>query len=293
MRPSFASRLTTSILKWTNFKFQVEKRVQKPISRSSKPFLPEAIAKDYKSQSQMIAGRAVATFASKQQVSQTHLIFLHGGAYVFPAVGGHWDIAKKIVEKIHCRISLVDYPLAPESTYRETYAMMGEAYEQLCAQYPDDQFVMLGDSAGAGLALGFTQMLIQQKHPRLPIKTVLISPWLDLTMSNPAIEKFVKTDQLLTINMLQSAGALYADGDDQTHYQLSPINGEFEALPPTLVLYSNIELFFPDCVKLKVLATAENVHFQFKEYHKMLHDWPVFPMPEREEAIDDICAFLQ
>ncbi|MEM6343245.1 MAG: alpha/beta hydrolase [Bacteroidota bacterium] len=292
MRPSFSSRLTTSILKWSNFKIQVQKRVNKPIKRSQKAFLPEAILKAYQAQSQEVAGKAVATFASKQQVSQTHVIFLHGGAYVFEAVGGHWDIAKMLVEKAHCRMTLIDYPLAPESTYKDTFAMVAEAYDLLCAQFPDDQFVLMGDSAGAGLALAFNQILVKQNHTRLPVKTVLISPWLDLTMLNPEIDKFVKTDHLLTVDMLQSAGSLYAGGDDQTQNLLSPINGEFENLPPTLVLYSNTELFFPDCVKLKVIATAVNANFQFKEYHKMLHDWLVFPMPERQEAIDDICAFL-
>ncbi len=292
MRPSFSSRLISTILKWSKLKTQVEKRVNKPIKRSQKAFMPQAVAQAYQAHSQEVAGKTLATFADKKQVSQTHVIFLHGGAYVFEAIGGHWDIAKKIVAQIHCRMTLIDYPLAPESTYKDAFAMLAEAYDLLGEQYPDDQFVLMGDSAGAGLALAFNQMLIKQNHPRLPVKTVLISPWLDLTMLNPEVDKFAKTDHLLTVNMLQSAGSLYAGGDDQTQYLLSPINGEFDDLPPTLVLYSNTELFYPDCIKLKVLATAVNVNFQFKEYHKMLHDWLVFPMPERQEAIDDICAFL-
>lgn len=292
MRPSFPSRITSSILKWTNFKKKVEKRANKPIKRSEKAFLPKHIEQSFVTKIQSIASKTVATFESKEKVSQTHLIFLHGGAYIFEAVRGHWDLAQKIVEKSFCRMTVLDYPLAPESTYLETFAMVEGAYEMLCEQYPNDNFVLMGDSAGASLALAFSQKLIHEKHHKLPIKNILFSPWLDLSMSNPEIGKFISSDHLLSVPMLKTAASKYAGGADQTQYLLSPINGEFSELPPTLVFYSNVELFYPDCVKLKVLATAENANFKFIEYAKMIHDWVVFPFPERAAAIDEVCAFL-
>lgn len=255
--------------------------------------MPVYIEKSFVAKSQTIASKAIATFASKEQVSQTHLIYFHGGAYVFEAARGHWDFTQKIVEKSDCRMSLIDYPLAPESTYRETFAMVEGAYNLLCQQYPEDDFVLMGDSAGGGIALALSQKLSKETHPKPPIKNILLSPWLDISMSNPEIEKFIKTDHILSVEMLKTTAAQYAGGDDQTQYLLSPINGEFAKLGPTLVFYSNVEVFYPDCVKLKVLATTENAHFQFKEYHKAIHAWVAFPLPERKQTIDEVCAFLE
>jgi triacylglycerol lipase len=43
-----------------------------------------------------------------------------------------------------------------------------------------------GDSAGGGMALSVTQLLVSRGNPT-PSRLVLISPWLDVTMSNRAI----------------------------------------------------------------------------------------------------------
>ncbi|MFK7922491.1 MAG: alpha/beta hydrolase fold domain-containing protein, partial [Bacteroidia bacterium] len=114
MRPSFQSRLISGILKLISLKTIVEKQAKKPIKRSKKAFLPQKIEQSYLSKSQTCNGKAFATFESKEKVSQDHIIFLHGGAYIFEASTGHWDLAKKIVDKSFCRMTLVDYPLAPE-----------------------------------------------------------------------------------------------------------------------------------------------------------------------------------
>jgi monoterpene epsilon-lactone hydrolase len=293
MNPSLGARIFAWILKVSNFKRIVAKRTKRPIARSKRGFVPPGIKRSFLTKIQTCNNHSVATFASKERVSQHHLIFLHGGAYLFEASAGHWSLAKKIVNQSFCRMSLLDYPLAPEHRYGETFQMVEEAYALLLDQYPDDDFVFLGDSAGGGLALSLVQKLIKEKHPRLPVKNILLSPWLDMAMSNPAVKSLETSDYVLSLEMLQTAARKYANGEDLAHYLLSPINGEFREIPETMVFYGGQELFYADCVKLQSMVGANQEPFHFREYEGMQHDWAILPIREREMVVDEICAFLK
>ena len=232
-----------------NFKKIVEKRATKAILRTKKGFIPKSIKRSYLTNLETFKAMEIATFESKKEVTKNHIIFFHGGAYIFKATPGHWWLAVEIVKKSFCRMTLVDYPLAPEHNYEETFAAISGAYEKLINHYPRDNFIFMGDSAGGGLALAFAQKLKQEKHNKLPVKIVLLSPWLDITMSNPDIKNQESLDYVLTVKMLRNAGMKYSNGDDMDQYLLSPINGEFNDIPETIIFYGTEELFHPDCKK--------------------------------------------
>ncbi len=293
MKPSLSSKILAGILKLINFKKLIESRAKGPVSRSQKAFLPKSIARRYACTVQWINKKAVATFENKKMVTNTHLIFLHGGAYIFEASIGHWNLAKKIVDNRFCRMTLLDYPLAPEHNYKETFEMVARSYAMLIEQYPQDDFIFMGDSAGGGLALAFTQKLIRDNHSKPPVKNILLSPWLDISLTNPAIKEMENNDHILTVEMLRYAGRQYAKGEDLHHYLLSPVNGLFERTPKTIVFYGTKELFYPDCIRLKKIVEAAKGDFIFQEYPGMQHDWAIFPIPESSMVIEEICAFLK
>ena len=281
------------MLKAFNFKKRVEKRVYDQISRSKKGFVPQSIKRSYLLSLQTYYAKGIATFESKEKATKNHIIFFHGGAYIFEADPLHWRLAKKIVNKSFCRMTLIDYPLVPEHNYKDTFKMVSGSYELLIKQYPEDNFILMGDSAGGGLALAFTQKLIKEKHSKLPSKIILLSPWLDITLSNPNIKNPENTDHILTVKMLRNVGMKYSNGDNQDQYLLSPINGEFKDIPKTIVFYGTEELFYEDCKRFKSMIGSNMQSHIFKEYHKMQHDWALFPIPESKQVINEICAFIK
>ncbi len=293
MKPSLQSIIFAWILKVFNIKKIVENKAYKQHSRTKKGFVPQHIKRSYLFNLQTLYKKGIATFESKEKVTRNHIIFFHGGAYIFEATPNHWKLAEKIVKKSFCRMTLVDYPLAPEHNYKETFKMVSGAYELLIEQYPLDNLILMGDSAGGGLALAFAQKLIQEKHKKLPAKIVLLSPWLDMTMSNPDIKKLESSDFILTVNMLRNAGMKYSNGDNQDQYLLSPINGEMKDIPKTLVFYGTEELFNADCTRFKSMIGSNNHSIIFKEYQKMQHDWAIFPIPESNQLVDEICDFIE
>ena len=65
-----------------------------------------------------------------------------------------------------------------------------------------------GDSAGAAIALAVAQLLRDQQDEALIDGLVLISPWLDATMSNPEHPKLQRRDRIQSIPGLRAfAGA--------------------------------------------------------------------------------------
>jgi acetyl esterase/lipase len=293
MKPSLLSVIFAGMLKMLNFKKIVEKQARKKIARSKKGFMPNSIRERYSTATRTIRSREIATFEKKEKVTKTHLIYFHGGAYIFEASPFHWRLAQKIVEKSFCRMTLVDYPLAPEHSYRETFDMVEATCDLLLSQYPGDRFFFMGDSAGGGLALALAQKLASERPVMLPTGIILLSPWLDLALSNPAVKDLERSDHILTVDMLRHAGAKYANGADPDHYLLSPINGTFNSLPKALVFYGTEELFYADCTKLRSIVSSFGDRFQFREYAGMQHDWAILPLPESKRVVDEICSFIQ
>ena len=293
MSPSLQSQVFKWMLKVSNFRTIVEKKAYTRISGSKKEFVPQRIKRSYLINHPHINASEIVTFERKEKVSNKHIIFFHGGAYIFGASPNHWKFAEKIVKKSFCRMTLVDYPLAPEHDYKETFRMVSDAYEVLLNQYAGDDLVFMGDSAGGGLALAFAQKLILEKHQKLPAKIVLLSPWLDISMSNPNIKNLESSDYILTVNMLRNAGMKYSNGEDPDHYLLSPINGQLKNIPHTIVFYGTEELFYADCIRLKSRIDSNTKGIIFREYPKMQHDWAIFPIPESNQVVNEICEFIK
>ena len=64
--------------------------------------------------------------------------------------------------------------------------------------YDDCDIVLVGDSAGAQIALGYVQLM-----EAFPIKRIVaISPMVDMTLANPDIEDDAKHDPVLSLNAM-------------------------------------------------------------------------------------------
>ncbi len=215
----------------------------------------------------------------------------HGGAYVAEATKGHRVLIEELVLKYHFKVTFIEYPLAPENDATITHKIIYEAFKILTKSYQDD-FYFLGDSAGGGLALAFLQTLRNHKSSVIPKKTVLLSPWLDVTMSNPEIKNYIDKDVLLQVEGLKACGQIYAAETNLTDPLISPIFGNLENLNHLKVFVSNYELFYPDCILLKnKVEFVEGTKIDLVIKDKMIHDWVVLPIKERNETIAEIAEF--
>jgi acetyl esterase/lipase len=167
-----------------------------------------------------------------------------------------------------------------------------EAYAELTGKNPDDRFYLLGDSAGGGFCLAFAQILRDNNFPKKPEKIALLSPWIDLSMSNEDITELEQKDLLLSAETLKKSASWFADGADLKSPVLSPIYGNMDDLNSVGIFVGTEEIFLPDCRILKMKIEASNTMLFYKEYIDMQHDWIVFPIKERYILLKDVLQYL-
>jgi monoterpene epsilon-lactone hydrolase len=140
-----------------------------------------------------------------------------------------------------------------------------------------------GDSAGGGLALGLAQALPDAGLPQ-PERIVLLSPWLDLTLSHPDLPAVEEHDPWLSSVGLRVAGEAWAGGDDPTQPRLSPGNGQLAGLAPIDVYVGTHEIGLPDGRLLIERARDAGVLGHTEVCAGAVHVYPLTPTPEGRAA---------
>lgn len=196
------------------------------------------------------------------------ILYLHGGSYVGELEKYHWHFFKDIINDTNATLIVPDYPLAPEHTYLEVFKFMEPFYKEIVEKIgKNTQFILMGDSAGAGLALALYQRNGKLKN-RLPDKTILISPWLDVRMENPEIDTI--KDPVLKKPLLKLSGKKYAGKNGLKSYLVNPVLGPTDKLKNIYMLSGTQDMLNPDAKKF---ALANKGKVQFIEYEDAIHNF--------------------
>jgi monoterpene epsilon-lactone hydrolase len=294
---SFRSQFIDWILPLTGMKrsFRSEAAFRKAVvtGRKRGPALPSnRMHRHFSVTETIMKGSRVFTVGPRQGARREHVLYLHGGAYANDVIVWHWRMVERLVTRTACTVVVPLYPLAPEHTWRDAFGMVTPFYEALVTQVGAKNLIVLGDSAGGGMALSLAQQLRDAGRP-LPSKLALIAPWLDVTFSDPCQSALAKTDRMLDIPGLRAAGRWYAGDLPPTAPQISPLFGSLSGLPPMAVWIGTRDILLADARRLKVQAEKDGARLTYYEYDGMFHDWPLAPVPEAERAIDEIAAFIQ
>lgn len=251
------------------------------------PHPPKSILKKNQIKTTCINQRNIFTVIPKKLQSDKIIFYLHGGAYIAGITRPHWHFINKISTTVAIKVAVVDYPIAPENSYIDTFDMVVPAYEAMLKEFLPSQIIFMGDSAGGGLALALAQVL-KQKHLPQPLKMILLSPWLDVTMSNPDIGLLEKKDTLLSKNVLITAGKKYAKGADRKTPVISPIYGDFDGLANIYLFIGTHDLLLADARKLRDRLKNTGTGFSYYEFDEMFHIWMFLPIPEAKSVIKKI-----
>lgn len=91
---------------------------------------------------------------------------------------------------------------------------------------------------------------------------------------------------------LQWAGRAWAGKLSLRDWRVSPLYGALLGLPPTMVLAGTSDLLYPDARRLRDKARQVNHPLSFVEYPSMFHVWMAAPIPEAQQALDDVARFM-
>ncbi len=221
-----------------------------------------------------------------------HLIFyFHGGGYTLPASQVHWRLMDRLMTSVDCTIIFVNYPLSPENTCSTTIDMVVAAYDQLTKNV-HQEIVLMGDSAGGGLALALAQYLAKHNIIPKPAKIALLSPWLDVSMETVNAASRQPNDYILDGATLQAIGERYAGDLPTKHYLCSPLYGDLAPLGHIAVFTGTNDILNADAHALRTKAEAASQELLYYEYPEMQHIWMGFPIPEAKEALAKLYDFV-
>ncbi len=118
--PSFAANLAGFVLRTTGYyrrMFTGGPQFQKNIAKVRAAPLPSPRANAEIELSQSVfQERPVWHIAPKGRTPTAHVLFWHGGGYVYPATDIHWKFLSHMAAQHNWSVTARLYPLAPENT---------------------------------------------------------------------------------------------------------------------------------------------------------------------------------
>jgi epsilon-lactone hydrolase len=221
------------------------------------------------------------------------ILVVHGGGYILGSAQAYREYASRLSRAAGARCAVVDYRLAPEHPYPAAVDDCFAAYRWLLQEgVGADRIVLVGDSAGGGLALS---MLTRSREDgtAMPAGAVAFSPWVDLS-GELLVEPHECGDPMLSVGRTRRCAEGYLDGHSAKDPNVNALFGSLAGLPPLLVFGSTRDIGYSDAVRLTLHARASGMEADLRTYHGLIHAWPLFSgLPESGEALHVAAAFVR
>ncbi|KAL7285552.1 hypothetical protein ACG7TL_000656 [Trametes sanguinea] len=227
--------------------------------------------------------RKEGKISGKPKRKERVVLYLHGGAYYTSSAASHRLITIPLAKYLDARLFALDYRLAPETRFPGPLHDAASAYFRLVddLHVPPENIILAGDSAGGGLTLALLMYLRDNDYP-LPSGAILMSPWVDLTMSCESWESNAQYD---IVPMPQPGDhlnpiACYLGEHMEkylTHPYASPLFGDFKGLPPLLIQAGEVEVLRDEITLLAHKAALAGVEVRHELYEDMVHVFQSLP----------------
>lgn len=215
------------------------------------------------------------------------ILYFHGGSYMAEITNDHWNFLEKVINSTGATVILPDYPLSPKHNYTDVFNMVEPLYNAIVSKVDTSNFIVMGDSAGGGLALALEEKVSSENSDYiLPKKTILISPWLDVRLENSKIDEVQKLDKDLNKDTLKLAGIAYAGKDGIGSYLVNPIDGDLSKLNNITIFTGTYDILNPDVHVLQEKAKSQGITINVKEYEGASHIWILKDNEEEKELIE-------
>ena len=227
---------------------------------------------------------------------ERQILFLHGGAYVTGSPTLYRHILWRFAVAAEAQVAAIDYRLAPEHPFPAALEDAVAAWHGLLDEGADpSRSVVMGDSAGGGLALALLLRLRDMRAP-LPAGAVALSPWTDLAMTGNSLQRNGAADPMENPDDIPYLAACYlGDGGDPRNPYASPLYGDPTGLPPALIQVGGDEILLDDSVRMAEGMRAAGCEVELEIWPRMPHVWHAFApvMPEARQAIARVGAFVR
>jgi epsilon-lactone hydrolase len=223
------------------------------------------------------------------------LLHLHGGGYVFaPGEAGTLE-AIVMAGFGHMRVISVDYRMPPDDPYPAAMDDAMTVWKELARREKPANMGVFGTSTGGGMTLALVQRIKEEKLP-LPAAIAPGTPWSDLSETGDSYftNEGVDNGLVAYAPLLSAAARLYAHGRDLKDPHLSPVYGDFQGFPPTILTSGTRDLFLSNTVRVHRKLREAGVEAALEVYEGQSHGQYLADTtaPESKEAFEEIAAFF-
>ena len=193
------------------------------------------------------------------------------------------------------KVVCVDYRMPPDHPYPAGLDDCMKVWRATAEINDPKKLGLFGSSAGAGMALA---MILRAKDGGLPLPAALAigTPWADLTETGDTFKTNEWLDNVLVSynGYLSRAAPLYANGRDLKDPCLSPIYGDFNHFPPTVLASGTRDLLLSLTVLTHRKLRRANVEAELHVFEGMSHiHYVLNPLaPESRELFTEWAKFF-
>ena len=236
--------------------------------------------------------QGLTTFVLNERTNEQKVVlYLTGGAYVQRPDKTHWQYLDRLAKESGAKVYVPIYSLVPQATYQQAYQEIATLYNQLYNLVPASHITIMGDSAGGGLAAGFCEYLGKKGLPQ-PGHLILFSPWLDLDLTNPVINKYAACDVTLAVSGLRKIGTMWAGDTGHRDYRLSPLYGNFDQLRDVTIFVGTKEIMYPDATLFVQRLREAGIPVRFGVGRGLFHIYPLYQLPEAKAVMERVVTII-
>lgn len=234
-----------------------------------------------------------ALWAVPHGSAEDRVIFsVHGGGGVSGSIYTHRKLFGHLAKAVGARALLIDYREEPHPTPIEDTTA---AYRWLLDQGVDARRIaVVGDSIGGGLSVS---TMLRARELGLPTAAalMLISPWVDLTVSNETFETNRETEAFFYKEVVAALASLYLAGTDPKDPLASPLYADLSGLPPTYIQVGGDETLLGESLQFEQNARKAGVDVQVEVFPEQLHTFQMAAgySPESDDAIRKLAAWVR
>jgi epsilon-lactone hydrolase len=249
-----------------------------------------------------------------------NILYIHGGAYITDISLRQWEFLGTIIDAAaHRGINIIfTIPIysiitpqvqAVNGGHGHAHAVLGflkAVYRSIVERVNRTGDIhIMGDEAGGGLAYSLSIALDNRSGLPPPRRVLLLSPWLDVHLQNPAIKRLQHTDPTDRLEGLKEAGRMFSKGTSPQDPLLSPLFAKVDKplLARVYIWTSDADICQGDCTTLVYLASKRGVDMtkgskqKSKRYFCMGGLYPSWMLssgtPEARRTINEIVTVIK
>jgi monoterpene epsilon-lactone hydrolase len=242
-----------------------------------------------------MAGRPALWAAPHGAAEDRVILSIHGGGFVSGSIYTHRKLFAHLAKAVGARALLTDYRGTPAHPHPAPLEDTTSAYRWLLDQGIDARHVaIVGDSSGGGLTLSTTLRARELGLP-LPAALMLISPWVDMTLSSDTFETNRETDAFFAREAVEALAGMFVAGADPKDPLVSPVFADLTGVPPIFIQVGGDETLLGESRRLEENARGAGVDVRLDVFAEQQHTFQMAACraPEATDAIARFAAWVR